>query len=89
MEDETLETVLWSSSALAISSGTEQLLMLKGFTDPSREVYLSKHKHIFKNSKFMFNILFTIGAFLSGRSDCNPIRTVIFSCLTKLTLPSD
>ena len=34
MEDEILETVLWSS-ALAISSGTEQLLMLKGFTDPS------------------------------------------------------
>ena len=59
MEDEILETVLWSS-ALAISSGTEQLLMLKGFTDPSWEVYLSKHKHIFKNSKFMFNILFTM-----------------------------
>ena len=35
MEDEILETVLWSSSALAISGGTEQLLMLKGFTDPS------------------------------------------------------
>ena len=59
MEDEILETVLWSSSALAISSGTEQLLMLKGFTDPS-EVCLLKHEHIFKNSKFMFNILFTI-----------------------------
>ena len=44
MEDEILETVLWSSSALAISSGTEQLLMLKGFTDPS-EVYLLKHEH--------------------------------------------
>ena len=35
MEDEILETELWSSSALAISSGTEQLLMLEGFTDPS------------------------------------------------------
>ena len=35
MEDEILETVLWSSSALAILSGTEQLLMLKEFTDPS------------------------------------------------------
>ena len=56
MEDEILEAELWSSSALAISSGTEQLLMLEGFTDPSLEVYLSKHKHIFKNSKFMFNI---------------------------------
>ena len=56
LEDEILETVLWSSSALAISSGTEQLLMLKGFTDPS-EVYLLKHEHIFKNSKSMFNIV--------------------------------
>ena len=35
MEDEIHETELWSSSALAISSGTEQLLMLEGFTDPS------------------------------------------------------
>ena len=35
MEDEIRETELWSSSALAISSGTEQLLMLEGFTDPS------------------------------------------------------
>ena len=34
MEDEILETEL-SSSALAISRGTEQLLMLEGFTEPS------------------------------------------------------
>ena len=66
MEDEILETVLWSSSALAISSGTEQLLMLKGFTDPS-EVYLLKHEHIFQKLKLMFNILLTI---LFGRPFC-------------------
>ena len=35
MEDEILEIELWNSSALVISSGTEQLLMLEGFTDPS------------------------------------------------------
>ena len=39
MEDEILETELWSSSVLAISSGTEQLLMLEGSGPVSQRIW--------------------------------------------------